>query len=103
MGSPSFLNEAGGPDACFAMLLRCAPPVRATDLTIPTWVMETCARNCDKFFGQVVVSNSPDWLGSTRARGGCDLCTLAPGVSLLGWARPVRAGYIPYLAWVNFT
>ena len=28
---------------------RCAPPVRATGLPIPTWVTNTQARNCDAF------------------------------------------------------
>ena len=44
-----------------------APPVRATDLPILTWVSKTQARNCDRFFGQVVVPNSPDYLGNTSA------------------------------------
>ena len=35
--------------------------------------METHARNWDQFLGQVVVPNSPDYLGNTSARGGCDL------------------------------
>jgi hypothetical protein len=37
-----------------------APPVRATDLPILTWVSHTQARNWDKFLKQVVVSNSPE-------------------------------------------
>jgi hypothetical protein len=33
--------------------------MRATDLPIPTQVMETQARNCDEFLRQVVVLDSP--------------------------------------------
>ena len=42
------------------VLMRAHPPESATELPIPTQVMETQARNCDTFLGQVVVLNSPD-------------------------------------------
>lgn len=58
--------------------------MRATDLAILTQVMETHARNCDRYFGQVVVPNSPDYLGNTSARAGCDLGQLANRSLLLG-------------------
>ena len=53
-------ERLGWPAASVANLRRCAPPRARTDLPIPTWVIDTQARNCDQFFGQVVVPNAPE-------------------------------------------
>jgi hypothetical protein len=76
---------------------RCAPPVRATNLPFPAWVTNTQVRNCDKFFGQVVVSNSANCLGGASARGGCDLraqARLGAGAFRMNRGRPDR-GVLP--------